>query len=372
MAAPKAHEIGADTCFWSRLLPDAHLLLDLALPYRVYVLGCGDYTYVGFEHRSKVGGRIRDHFAGRGAHFTKAHGPTEVLGVWTVQHAGAEAYVFALLLAMMGAGHIHRLGGYTQTSVAPSPLCKQQYERERRLLKNLCFRCGGNHWAKGCDRPEQGVEYRCNACSQRLLITGRGQSVLVDGAEVQQGVSRSMSAAAVLIANEIAPPPPQVGSAAHGQPAVPVAKRRLAQQQPPAEARPMKTVKTSDHTGKTVLICGQKYTTVSWYLGKANPAPKTCKKIQQECAERAVEIRNGDVRSLVQAGYAGLRPKELLPGRRKLSSGWIQTAVHVRKYRGEPAMELRLARGPLSTCRQVLFSVRALEASQRVSWGSGL
>jgi hypothetical protein len=186
-------QIGADSCFWRKQLPDLQMTKDLSLPNRVYVLRCVDGIYVGFNHKSKVGARIRDHFAGKGADYTKHHKPKEVLGIWTVQHSAAEGYVFLLLLATMGAGSVHRLGGFTQTSVSPSPLCRQQYEEQRRLMRNLCFRCGGNHWAKDCQRALQGIEYRCLACKEQILITSRGQSVAAGNNGVHNGVARPLS-----------------------------------------------------------------------------------------------------------------------------------------------------------------------------------
>lgn len=180
----KPSEIGQDSVFWDRTLPSLQLSEDPTLPYRVYVLECGDFKYVGFEHKSQVGARIRAHFSGQGAHFTQEHRPKSVLGVWTVLHAAAEGYVFLLLLSMLGPGCVHRLGGWTQTSVTPSPLCKQQYEEQRRLLKNLCFKCGGSHWAKKCAKEVHGVEYKCPTCKGKLVISSRGQSVMTCDGDV--------------------------------------------------------------------------------------------------------------------------------------------------------------------------------------------
>ena len=343
----KPSEIGVLSCFWSKQLPDLQLTMDVSLPHRVYVLGCGQFTYVGFEHKSKVGTRIRDHFAGRGAHYTQEHKPKEVLGVWTVQHAAAEGYVFALLLSTMGAGCVHRLGGYTQTSVTPSPLCKQQYEEQRRLLRNLCFRCGGNHWAKNCQKPVQGIEYKCPSCKESLLISSRGQSVVSGDGERPRGVVSTMPANMT----RAAPPPPQVQPAmAPDRPEVRVGKRvRVEATAAPA---PRKMAKMSEHVGKTVSICGKRYAAISWYCGKANPSPKLCDRIRGQCSDTAVELRHGDLRSLVQHGYVGTRPKELLPGRQRLSQEWITTDVQCDKHR---FLEVRRAGGTLKSNRQVLF-----------------
>ena len=160
-------------------VPDLGLALNLKYPFRVYLLGCADdCLYAGFERAPQIGQRIRDHFDGKGADFTRHHAPKDILMVWPVAHAAAEAYVFSAMLSGMPGGSVHRLGGWTQTSVKPSPLCRQQYEEHRRLLCNLCFKCGGRHMAKNCPKAVQGVEYRCPSCQGKIMISSRGQSVV--------------------------------------------------------------------------------------------------------------------------------------------------------------------------------------------------
>ena len=110
--------------------------------------------------------------------------------------------------------------------------------------------------------------------------------------------------------------------------------------------------KMSEHVGKTVSICGKRYAAISWYCGKANPSPKLCDRIRGQCSDTAVELRHGDLRSLVQHGYVGTRPKELLPGRQRLSQEWITTDVQCDKHR---FLEVRRAGGTLKSNRQVLF-----------------
>ena len=167
-------------------------------------------------------------------------------------------------------------------------------------MRNLCFRCGGNHWAKDCTKAIQGIEYKCPTCSERILISSRGQSVVAGDGDLQTGVARGMSIAAAASASQLCPPPPQIRpSVPPARPELRVAKRALA---PPAEPPPRKEAKTSEHEGKTVLVCGKKYTAISWYAGLLNPPPKLCRRIRDECCGRAVELRHGDLRSLVQHG----------------------------------------------------------------------
>ena len=352
-------QIGVGSYGWSKRLPDPQLTLDPSLPYRVYVLGSGDFTYVGIEHKSKIAARIRDQFAGRGADFPIQHTPEEILGIWTVQHSAAEGYIFALLLSTMTTGCIHRLGGYTQTSATPSLMCKQQYEEQHRLLRNLCFRCGGNHWAKDCKKAVQGVEYKCPSCKERLLISSRCQSVLAGDGSVQPCVVRPMPTAVARSSTNAAPPPQQVRpSFVPVRPEVRTVKRVMP---PPVVLRPSKKPKTSEHVGKTLLVGGHKHTAVSWFCGQANPPPKLCKRFREKC--KAVELRGGDLRTLAQHGYAALRPKEILPGTKRLSTSWVTTEIRGDK---KSILEVRAAGKPLRvSLRQCLFRLSDCEKAAK-------
>ena len=347
-------EIGPESCFWSKRLPHPQLTRDLGLPLRVYALGSGDFVYVGIEHQSKVGQRIRDHFAGRGSHFTKEHRPTEVLGVWTVMHTAAEGYIFSLVLATMGPNCLHRLGGFTQTSVTPSPLCKQQFEEQRRLLRNLCFRCGGNHWAKNCSKEVQGVEYKCPSCRGSILISSRGQSVMTSHGSIQEGQQSRVPCSS---GARSFPAHPQISlvDRSVNVPLMQPVKRTL---ETASSSPPAKVAKRSDHEGKSVLVCGQKYAGVSWFTGRANPPPKFCARAKATC--KAIELTGGDLRSLVQHGYAGQRPKEILPGRERLSTSWVETDIVCDRSK----LQVRLVRPdyePVLSLRQCLFLVADLE-----------
>ena len=149
---------------------------------------------------------------------------------------------------MMPAESIHRLGGWTQTSVNPSPLCRQQYEEQRRLLRNSCFKCGGKHWAKNCPKAVQGVEYKCPCCQAKILISSRGQSV---AASIGQGTmkpkdpSRSCAVAATLPS---APPLPQVPQRVVTAPSL----KRAAPQNASVSEPPDKRYKQVDVLGATI------------------------------------------------------------------------------------------------------------------------
>ncbi len=64
-------------------MPDLGLFVSSGYEHRVYVLEReASYLYVGIETRAKLAGRLRQRFAGRGAHFTKVHKPRSILMVW--------------------------------------------------------------------------------------------------------------------------------------------------------------------------------------------------------------------------------------------------------------------------------------------------
>ena len=283
-----------------------------------------------------------------------------MLGVWTAMHTAAEGYIFDLLLSAMSPNNIHRLGGFTQTSVTPSPLCKQQFEERRRLMRNLCFKCGGNHWAKNCRKIVQGVEYKCPSCRGRLVISSRGQSVMSGEGSLQDGVRsnvpKNTAAAAAAPAAPAHPQVPIVGRSA----TVPLIQPLKRAPETTTAAPPAKVAKTSKHKGKTVLVCGEMYAGVSWFTGRANPPPRFCARVKATCL--AIEMRGGDLRSLVDHGYAReQQPRELLPQRERLSTKtWATTAIMCdRKLlevrRTDPEYE------PATSLRQCLFLVSDLE-----------
>ena len=74
--APKVGTVGPDSCFRRRRMPELGLELKSRFAWRVYVLDCGDgLMYVGIALSKNIGERIRTHFQGKGAHFTREHKP---------------------------------------------------------------------------------------------------------------------------------------------------------------------------------------------------------------------------------------------------------------------------------------------------------
>ena len=151
--------------------------------------------------------------------------------------------MFLALLNVLPKGSIHKLGGWTQTSTRVSPLSDMVFEQERRLMRQLCFNCGGNHWSKSCPKTLQGVTYRCDHCKCSILITSRGQS--------DMGTSAP------------APPAPAPPAPAPPAPAAKAAPKRQASAEalaPPAAKR----LRVQQKTCMTVQVCGHKYTTLSF------------------------------------------------------------------------------------------------------------
>eukprot|EP00973_Karenia_brevis_P053587 7446640-Karenia_brevis.AAC.1 len=125
--------------------------------YAVYILECaGSCYYVGIESRGDLPRRLKDHWAGRGAHYTRRRKPKKLVLLQPAPNTAVEAYAYYALLATMPAGSVARCGGWVQTSVEPSPLQHLQFEQARRQLTNRCFNCGqSGHYANQCSKDVQ-------------------------------------------------------------------------------------------------------------------------------------------------------------------------------------------------------------------------
>lgn len=319
-------------------MPELGLQADPSFHYRVYVIEChappgkmGPYYYVGIEHRSQIGKRLAQHWGGKGSFYTKEYAPKTLHMVWPAANTAVEGYVFLALLSCRPAGNIEKLGGWSQTSARVSPLCAMVFEQQRRLMRQLCYNCGGSHWASSCPKALEGVTYKCQTCSSNIVITSRGQSQVAG----PQAAPRSQ-----------APPPPKMMPAQEVKP-----QKRAAPRAPsagPAPKVPKLSVKPGS-AGHVVSACSRQYTALSWFLGKPNPSPSICARVREQCGARALELDNGDARTLALQGFSASppkHPKDLLPNRTRLPSSWVETACSA--VRKGTAVKVRKAAAPLT------------------------
>ena len=84
----------------SRQMPQLGFEPTLSFDYRVYVIECvapagcrGPCYYIGIERKSKVGARLAQHWAGRGAFYTKERKPKCLHLVWPAANTAVEGYL---------------------------------------------------------------------------------------------------------------------------------------------------------------------------------------------------------------------------------------------------------------------------------------
>jgi hypothetical protein len=291
-------------------MPELGLSDNAGLEYRVYVLDCADSClYVGIEVKAKLASRLKQHFVGGGAFFTKQHRPRALHLVWPAACTAVECYVYHALLAMQPAGRVERLGGWTQTSTKVSPLAALVFEQARRSLRGSCFNCGGPHYANKCAKAMQGCTYPCPSCSTSIVVSSRGQS----------------------LAAPIARSPPRGGASPQAAQArrapAPSAKRAASPAssgQPVAKAARVASTKS----GCVVSVCGKEYTSLSWLLAKVKPTERECARARASCGASALALLRGDVRTLAAQGFTAQPPraaKPLMAGRVRVPSEWTDT-----------------------------------------------
>ena len=345
--APKVGTVGPDSCFRHRRMPELGLERKSSFAWRVYVLDCGDgLMYVGIALSKNIGERIRMHFQGKGAHFTREHKPKSILFCWPAAHPAVEGMVFLSLLSLLPPWSVRKLGGWTQTSTKPSPLSSLVFEQERRCMTGACFNCGSaSHLANECTKPLETVEYRVEGFDRPVQITNRGASIF--GAELaSEEAASSRETSAPVLPMSVAP--------GHGK-----RKAKVSSASEPNRKAP----KTESGGRKIVLVGGKQYTSLSWFLNNPNPYPKYCRLAKAHCYSTAIELRCGDVRTLDLGGYASTLPFlpqcDVLGDRVRIPSNWLVTDVCADKNN---KLELRKTGSYISrTLRQVLWLVADLE-----------
>jgi hypothetical protein len=357
MAVHSPDDVGAKTCIRSPSMPDLGLAKDLGFEWRVYVLACaGGFTYVGIEYRYDVGDRVREHFQGEGAYFSKSHRPQSILFCWPAANRAVEGYVFLALLAQLPPGSVRRLGGWTQTSTNPSPISKLVYEQERRCMLGQCFNCGSKaHFASKCPKATETAKYKCQTCSGDVLISSRGASSAGGDSSGSSGSGNGHGKAVAVQAP--AAPAPVAAQVSAGT------RRALAAEPAAASAagqRGRKRKAPTERAGKQVLALGECYSALSWHAGTGNPSPSLCAKVRRLCSASALELQGGHCRSLDSGGFVAappLVPRSLTGDRARLGSVWVNTEVHGIQIRRALNGELQ------QRLSQVLFRVPDLVAA---------
>ena len=115
-------QVSTTTVFKTANMPEIGLKPDLEWPLRIYVLECENKKqYVGIVPSSKLCERLADHWAGRGADFTRVNKPQKVCFVHPAPNSAAEGYMYLSLLGNKPAGSIGQLGGWVQNDDKPAP-----------------------------------------------------------------------------------------------------------------------------------------------------------------------------------------------------------------------------------------------------------
>ena len=364
---PRALEDVAPKKFWtSDYIPHLGLALDEGAEFAIYVLQClphdprtaGPFWYIGFSARNKVVGRIGEQFHGgqNQSLYCKINRPHSVHLVWPVHNRAAEAYIFYAMLSKQPAGWERRgtellcpIGGFTQNDTKLSPLASLVYEQARRQIKSFCcYNCGGSHFAKDCPKDKRGLTLLCPSCKGDIVMTSKGQTTMSVPVPVPSSLPQSTKR-----------------SAPESQASVAKAAKTRAVQSPASRSLELKPVKVD--AAVAINICGQHYTSLSWFLAKENPSPSLCKRARDKCAENALVLLGGHTRSVKSfANIPGARPLQplcMVSGRpRQKFPGTQPVNTEV------PDVKIKKAEQPVRTrLSQVLWLVADLEKEFRHS-----
>ena len=203
-------EVHANFSYHDRSVPALGLSEDFSYDYRVYALALQhECVYIGIAPKSQVKQTIQRHFeVSNKCHYTSQHRPLRVLLVWPAISPSVEAYCYYAFLQRLSVTAMKqgKLGGWTQTSSAVSPLGFLLQAEASRMMRGQCLNCGSKgHFASKCSKPLVGAPYPCD-CGGTAVVTARGQTVLQTPAKSPPSSSSSSSAAPAAPA---APPPPQ-------------------------------------------------------------------------------------------------------------------------------------------------------------------
>ena len=354
--------VTSKTCHASSRVPDLGLERNLDCSHSVYILKCSPQIlggpfcwYVGLSDDVKK--RLMDHFAGKGAQFTREHPPISIELVWPVSSEAAEAYAFFAMAKKLPQTAVleGRLGGWTQTVSNPSQLSKLMLQDAHRMLKSKCLACGLPDQAAGdavCKKKiPDSCPITCSNCSETLMVTPLG-SVWTKSA-----VSASATTSASSSGSKRGLDPSSVSLP------LKLPKRSVPLTLPAAEPPPVR------RCFPQVLVAGEKYTSLEWFLGRG-ATPRHRNHALAHCKKRAVQLHGGNHNTLLQTGTAKtppLRCKDLFPGRSYVPSVLKDTAVVALKH---PYGCVQAKLNPdIDSLRNVLLRVCDLEeCQQKFQW----
>ena len=146
------------------------------------------------------------------------------------------------------------------------------------------------------------------------------------------------------------------------------AARPSTEQTPPRKLRAVAAGRTGIATQtvpnkKSVVrarVAGCDYASLAWYKGR-KPGPKLYRRAFLACGKQALELRNGDTKTLVRQRFACCPPTEppdLLPRRARIASGWVDTACVA--VRGGAKLQVRRA-GKDQEGKVILYRIVDLE-----------
>lgn len=178
--------------YCTQFLKDFDLPLDLELPYRVYVLRCsqariltgGFAYYVGVIDKYGLLDRLQKHFGchADSARFTKVNKPLGLELLWPVRSRAAEAYLFMFVLGKLDEVAVlrhGRLGGWTQTHVAPLPVAAfNSLQRDWRMVNDRCLECGLSGHKAGsalCGQAQEAAKAKASSRSSSSSMAKASQ-----------------------------------------------------------------------------------------------------------------------------------------------------------------------------------------------------
>ena len=357
-------------------LPELGLVADLWFELRVYVLKLeGGRLYVGITHKSDLVRRLSEHFTNPQCWYTKKYRAKSVVMCWPAAHRGVEAYVFQAMLSRLDKCNIaNHIGGWIQPYTKLTPLQGMVFEEQRRSVREDCFRCGGGHMVSKCRAARSNLfcTYTCPnpKCRTTIDITPVGKTQEPEPSKATAVASGAASSSSSNAASSQDPTPAR-GTKRTIEEVAPVtrAARAVAKAKAKATAGSMRF-------GLAVRVCGVRYTAVSWYLNTTKPHDKLCTKVRTECRDAALEICNGDARTLALGGFAahtlaGAKPlllnregkeRQLLPAE--------YTATECTCVANGDAVEVRVPGRTYGKKRmnQLLFRVDALQRVLKGNW----